>query len=444
MAKTTKEKSSDRHATPYVLAGILLAFVTIINMIQVGYLYRDITNINMKTSRTMNSLNRVSGELSAVNEDILRLMGNVGDNSVTGQDIGIHMGNMFASMGAFEAIGEMPEAAQKRYNYAKTMIQAYSTALDKMSEAQAAGLQAAAQAAAQGGSAQGGPPAGAGAQGGPPAGEGVTAVRMSQRNASGLRAMYTQNVYPLQVTSSEMLVAVINITSIDAQRQQNQAAKVFYVIDALMFAIMTLGEIAIWFIARYAIRSRLEIEEKEKNLAEVDARLKNTRQKASDMAVTNILTGMKNRDALDNDLTDRLENDRFNIAVFDLDNFRSINDTYGYDFGDEYLAAIAEKLKEEFSDIAEIYNITGNEFCFVFNRDVTESQAMRYIQDIQNVMSAPYNVLNLTVQLPVSGAVYHYLAGDCLNVNSLLVKLDTTMRMAKMNGGNMVNTVVNM
>ena len=132
------------------------------------------------------------------------------------------------------------------------------------------------------------------------------------------------------------------------------------------------------------------------------------------------------------------------IAVFDLDNFRSINDTYGYDFGDEYLAAIAEKLKEEFSDIAEIYNITGNEFCFVFNRDVTESQAMRYIQDIQNVMSAPYNVLNLTVQLPVSGAVYHYLAGDCLNVNSLLVKLDTTMRMAKMNGGNMVNTVVNM
>ena len=412
MAKN-KDKSNSRHATPYVLAGILLAFVTIINMIQVGYMYNTIMGVNMKTSRTMNSLNRVSGELSAVNEDILRIMGNVGDNSVTGQDIGVHMGNMFAAMGQFEAIGELPEQAQKRYNYAKTMIQAYSTALDEMKSAQAAGLQA---------------------------GQG----RMDQRSASNLRAMYTQNIYPLQVTSSEMVVATINITSIDAQRQQSQANKVFVAVEIIMFVIMTLGEVAIWAIARYAIRSRKEIEEKEKNLAEVDARLKNTRQKASDMAVTNILTGMKNRYALDNDLSERLESDRFNIAVFDLDNFRSINDTYGYDFGDEFLAAIAEKLKEEFSDIAEIYNITGNEFCFVFNRDVTESQAMRYIQDIQNVMSAPYNVLNLTVQLPVSGAVYHYLAGDCLNVNSLLVKLDTTMRMAKMNGGNMVNTVVNM
>lgn len=414
MAKN-KDKTSARHATPYVLAGILLAFVTIINMIQVGYMYQNIMGVNQRTSRTMNSLNRVSGELSHVNEDILRIMGNVGDNSTSGQDIGVHMGNMFAAMGQFEALSmeQLSDAAQKRYKYAKTMIQAYSTALDAMKEAQAAGLQA---------------------------GQG----RMDQRSAAKLRSMYTQNIYPLQVTSSEMVVATINITSIDAQKQQAQANKVFIAIEIIMFAVMTLGEIAIWAIAKYAIRSRREIEEKEKNLAEVDARLRNTRQKASDMAVTNILTGMKNRYALDTDLGDRLESDRFNIAVFDLDNFRSINDTYGYDFGDEYLAAIAEKLKEEFSDIAEIYNITGNEFCFVFNRDVTESQAMRYIQDIQNVMSAPYNVLNLTVQLPVSGAVYHYLAGDCLNVNSLLVKLDTTMRMAKMNGGNMVNTVVNM
>ena len=59
-------------------------------------------------------------------------------------------------------------------------------------------------------------------------------------------------------------------------------------------------------------------------------------------------------------------------------------------------------------------------------------------------MSSPYEVLNLAVQLPCSGAVYHYLPGDCLNVNSLLVKLDTALRTVKMNGGNMINTVMNM
>ena len=157
----------------------------------------------------------------------------------------------------------------------------------------------------------------------------------------------------------------------------------------------------------------------------------------------NILTGMKNRYALDNDVSSRLETDRFNIAVFDLDNFRSINDTYGYDFGDEYLAAVAENLKEQFTSIAEIYNITGNEFCFLFNRDISENQAMVHAQKIQAAMSGPYDIMNLTVQLTASGAVYHYLPGDCLNVNSLLVKLDTTMRGVKMNGGNMVTSVMN-
>ena len=135
------------------------------------------------------------------------------------------------------------------------------------------------------------------------------------------------------------------------------------------------------------------------------------------------------------------EQDR--IAVFDMDNFRMINDTYGYEFGDEYLASIADRLKEEFGDVAEIYNITGNEFCFVFNKEYSESQSMAFVQKIHSVLTSPYTVLNLTVQLTASGAAYHYLPGDCLNVNSLLVKLDTTMRNAKMNGGNMISTVMN-
>ena len=195
--------------------------------------------------------------------------------------------------------------------------------------------------------------------------------------------------------------------------------------------------------ADVAKKARAEIEEREKSLAEVDAKLKSTRQKASDLAIMNVLTGMKNRYALDNDISDRLESGRFQIAVFDMDNFRSINDTYGYDFGDEYLAAVAEKLKEEFGDVADMYNITGNEFCFVFNKNISESQAMGIAQNIQRVMSSPFEVLNLAVQLPCSGAVYHYLPGDCLNVNSLLVKLDTAMRNAKLNGGNMISTVMN-
>jgi diguanylate cyclase (GGDEF)-like protein len=256
--------------------------------------------------------------------------------------------------------------------------------------------------------------------------------------------IYTQDIAPFKTTASEMLVATISINAADMARTGAQNMRRFLMTELIMGLILILGELAIFIAARRAKKANIELEERERNLQEVGAKLKSTRQKASDLALTNLLTGMKNRYALDSDVSGRLESDRFNIAVFDMDNFRIINDTYGYEFGDEYLAAIAEKLKEEFSDSAEIYNIAGNEFCFLFNKEFTESQSMALVQKIHSVMCAPYTVLNLTVQLTASGAAYHYLPGDCLNVNSLLMKLDTTMRAAKMNGGNMVNTVMNM
>ena len=240
-----------------------------------------------------------------------------------------------------------------------------------------------------------------------------------------------------------MLTSTIDVVGADTGKITAQNKIRSYLLMWMMLVVAIFGEAAIWIFSKRAKKARAEIEEREKNLAEVDAKLKSTRQKASDLAIMNVLTGMKNRYALDNDISDRLETGRFQIAVFDMDNFRSINDTYGYDFGDEYLASVAEKLKAEFGDVAEIYNITGNEFCFVFNKNISESQAMGIAQKIQHVMSSPYDVLNLAVQLPCSGAVYHYLPGDCLNVNSLLVKLDTAMRNAKLNGGNMISTVMN-
>ena len=160
------------------------------------------------------------------------------------------------------------------------------------------------------------------------------------------------------------------------------------------------------------------------------------------MAYTNILTGMKNRYALDNDISGRLETDQFNIAVFDMDNFRSINDMYGYDFGDEYLAMIAERLKEEYGNDAEIYNITGNEFCFVFNKEVSDIQATRIAERVIQTLAEWYTVLNLNVQLTASGSTCHYLPGDCISVSALLVKLDNVLRDAKRNGGNMVLQVM--
>ena len=402
MAKNKKSKGSGA----YVFAGILIAIIYVINTFLVESIYWGNQEVSQKTGQAMNALNKINGELTSINMDSISIAAGI----IAPEDIGMVMGdterrygNIIASEHQFEAIEGLSPAVIKRYNYAKALITAFKAKLESL---------------------------------------GSGAVR--EGNEAEMRDLLKQEIYPLQTTASEMLTSTIDGVNVETGKMTAANTKRAFLLMTVMMIVAILGEVIVWIFARRAKKMRAELEEREKNLAEVDAKLKATRQKASDLAVINVLTGMKNRYALDSDISDRLESGRFNIAVFDMDNFRSINDTYGYDFGDEYLAAVAEKLKEEFGEVAEIYNITGNEFCFVFNSSVTESQAMGIAQNIQRVMSSPYEVLNLAVQLPCSGAVYHYLPGDCLNVNSLLVKLDTALRTVKMNGGNMINTVMNM
>lgn len=402
MATNKKSKGSGA----YIFAGILIAIIYIINTFLVESIYWGNQEVSQKTGQANSALNKINSELTAINMDSISIAAGI----IPPEDIGITMGdtnkrygNIIAAEHQFEAIEDLNPTVLKRYNYAKSLITAFKDKLDSL---------------------------------------GTKNVQAG--NEEMMSNILKQEIYPLQTTASEMLISTIDVVNVETAKMNAANTKRAFALMTVMMIVAILGEIAVWLFARRAKKIRAELEEREKNLAEVDAKLKATRQKASDLAVINVLTGMKNRYALDSDVSDRLETGRFNIAVFDMDNFRSINDTYGYDFGDEYLAAVAEKLKEEFGDVAEIYNITGNEFCFLFNSSVTESQAMGIAQNIQRVMSSPYEVLNLAVQLPCSGAVYHYLPGDCLNVNSLLVKLDTALRTVKMNGGNMINTVMNM
>lgn len=399
MAKNKKKSAS----SGFIVAAILVAVMYILNTILVWNIYNNNNKTGTMTSTATRAINSIKGELSSLNTNTIGLAANLYDNPLEiVEDTERIYGNIIGYEKMFESL-DMNDTVMKRYNYAKSIIDTFHEKLNSLGTDQ-----------------------------------------LQEGDAASMNETLKQELYPLQVTADQMLTATITIVASETARLSKRNAIRAYVLMGLMAVIAVLSELAIWLFARRSKKARAELEERELRLAEVDAKLKNTRQKASDLAVTNVLTGMKNRYALDNDISERLESGRFQIAVFDMDNFRSINDTYGYDFGDEYLAVVAEKLKEEFGDVAEIYNITGNEFCFVFNKNISESQAAGIAQNIQRVMSSPYEVLNLNVQLPCSGALYHYLPGDCLNVNSLLVKLDTAMRNAKMNGGNMINNVMNM
>ena len=87
-----------------------------------------------------------------------------------------------------------------------------------------------------------------------------------------------------------------------------------------------------------------------------------------DEALTDALTGLGNRRRLVEDLVE-YEGTRHVLALFDLDGFKSYNDTFGHPAGDALLARLGDALGQAIGPLARAYRMGGDEFCILFPSD---------------------------------------------------------------------------
>lgn len=96
--------------------------------------------------------------------------------------------------------------------------------------------------------------------------------------------------------------------------------------------------------------------------------LEERRRYLRELAETDGLTGLYNRRGFDR-LLDRYlarhPDSRFVVAELDIDNFKSINDMYGHDAGDQALRVLAAELRKNFPRDAVIGRNGGDEFCLL-------------------------------------------------------------------------------
>ena len=81
------------------------------------------------------------------------------------------------------------------------------------------------------------------------------------------------------------------------------------------------------------------------------------------MAYHDELTGLRSRRAF-NDASVRVE-PPYTLAAVDIDHFKSVNDTYGHDTGDEVLSLVAAKLANATGG-GQAYRVGGEEFSILF------------------------------------------------------------------------------
>ena len=83
------------------------------------------------------------------------------------------------------------------------------------------------------------------------------------------------------------------------------------------------------------------------------------------MASHDTLTGLLNHAYAKKRILERIESrptGSFALAIFDLDHFKSANDTYGHSFGDHVLTYVAEKLRQSIRDGDIAARVGGDEF----------------------------------------------------------------------------------
>lgn len=97
-----------------------------------------------------------------------------------------------------------------------------------------------------------------------------------------------------------------------------------------------------------------------------DASLSEYRNKLLSRYFTDHLTNLPNLYKLRSDLQEYKE---FAFVLFNIDNFQTINNFYGYIVGDYVLEQVAKFLQENISK-EHIYKLSGDEFAYIINKEV--------------------------------------------------------------------------
>lgn len=124
-------------------------------------------------------------------------------------------------------------------------------------------------------------------------------------------------------------------------------------------------------------------------------------------AERDFLTGLYNRRALEDNIREYLaeKTELQGIQAFmliDLDNFKSINDTFGHDYGDIVLKDVAEKLEKSYRDTDFTARLGGDEFVVFLKNCPTIDVVMMRAEQLEQMIKMVYEKDGIGIAISAS------------------------------------------
>ncbi|MBW7571799.1 bifunctional diguanylate cyclase/phosphodiesterase [Caproiciproducens faecalis] len=126
---------------------------------------------------------------------------------------------------------------------------------------------------------------------------------------------------------------------------------------------------------------------------------------------TDPLTNLPNRKGIEKNISEWIKFSRANgkngAAFFlDIDNFQSVNNTFGIEIGDSFLASAAARLASVEGENIMLGRIGGDEFVLLISNVNTSEELEKYAKDILNLFKEPFLIHGNVIQLSCSvGAI---------------------------------------
>ena len=172
-------------------------------------------------------------------------------------------------------------------------------------------------------------------------------------------------------------------------------------------------------------------------------KLEDNSNQLQQLANTDKLTQLANRLSLDSFLetafeSARRDKDNLSILMFDIDNFKRINDTYGHEAGDQVLIKASHILKKAFRTADMFARYGGEEFvavlpgCPVEKAAAIGDRAIKAVEKTAIVISGKVSV-HVTVSAGASG-----LLRTDTNYTDVIKRSDAALYRAKQTGRNRI------
>jgi len=248
---------------------------------------------------------------------------------------------------------------------------------------------------------------------------------------------------------------VINQSEVNKYIHQDINKLVIYLV-LLTFFFLT---IQVYFTSKYLVKpleklrqysyynnvvpAKFKIKELEyirASLFQTFERLQHEKEELYKLSRTDMLSGLANREALNERLGFLLslakrDHTEFALLFLDLDHFKNVNDSLGHKVGDILLQELSAKIQHILRDNDIVARVGGDEFVIVLSQYASTIELTQVIDRIQDSIKNPFVIDNNLIEITSSIGIAFY-PKDGVNEVELLRNADIAMYQAKKEGRN--------